>query len=55
MVFAQAMPDLCRQRVVIEGTCDTPISDTCKLFDVEQAVDYTQRFFSAPRIVAKAF
>ncbi len=32
LVFAEAMPDLaptiCRQRLVIEGTCDTPISDT---------------------------
>ena len=28
---------------------------TCKLFDVEQAVDYTDRFFSARRIAAKAF
>jgi S-adenosylmethionine decarboxylase len=119
MVFGQAMPDLapdiCRQRLVIEGTCDTPISETdirdylvglsevcamqilldpvthrsdrfgwagwvhwegsgahvyawdrpvlffsvdvytCKLFDVEHAVDYTDRFFSARRIVAKAF
>jgi S-adenosylmethionine decarboxylase len=31
-VFSEAMPDLapsiCRQRLVIEGTCDTPISDT---------------------------
>jgi hypothetical protein len=32
MVFADAMPDLApsiyRQRLVIEGTCDTPISET---------------------------
>ena len=32
MRFADAMPDLaptiCRQRLVIEGTCDAPISDT---------------------------
>jgi hypothetical protein len=31
LVFAEAMPDLapaiCRQRVVIEGTCDTPITE----------------------------
>ncbi len=119
MVFAQGMPDLapsiCRQRLVIEGTCDTPLSDadirgylvglsdvcdmkilldpvthrsdrfgwagwvhwegsgahvyawerpvlffsvdvyTCKLFDMERAVEFTHRFFSARRIVAKAF
>jgi S-adenosylmethionine/arginine decarboxylase-like enzyme len=32
LVFAEAMPDLAptifRQRLVIEGTCDTPISDS---------------------------
>jgi hypothetical protein len=119
LVFAEAMPDLaptiCRQRLVIEGTCDTPISDTaireflvglsevcgmrilldpvthrserfgwagwvhwegsgahvyawdrpvlffsvdvytCKLFDMEKAVQYTRRFFGARQIVAKAF
>jgi len=118
-VFGGVMPDLapmiCRQRLVIEGTCADPISDadirrylmglsgvcemtvllepvthrsdrfgwagwihwensgahlyawdtpvlffsvdvyTCKLFDMEQAVDYTRAFFSASRIVAKAF
>jgi S-adenosylmethionine decarboxylase len=31
LIFGKAMPDLaptiCRQRLVIEGTCDTPISD----------------------------
>ena len=118
-VFAGTMPDLapmiCRQRLVIEGTCDRPISDaairrylrglskvcdmtvilepvthrsdrygwagwvhweasgahlyawdtpllffsvdvyTCKPFDMQRAVDYTRRFFGAPRIVAKAF
>jgi S-adenosylmethionine decarboxylase len=119
VVFGQAMPDLaptiCRQRLVIEGTCDTPISDgairayliglskvcnmtvlldpvthrsdrfgwagwvhweasgahvyawdtpllffsvdvyTCKLFDMDEAVEYTRHFFDASRIVAKAF
>jgi S-adenosylmethionine decarboxylase len=119
MVFSEAMPDLapsiCRQRLVIEGTCDTPLSDTaireylvglsdvcdmtilldpvthrsdrfgwagwvhwegsgahlyawdrpllffsvdiytCKVFDMESAVDYTRRFFNADQIVAKAF
>lgn len=119
LVFAEAMPDLaptiCRQRLVIEGTCATPISETairdflvglsevcgmrilldpvthqsdrfgwagwvhwegsgahvyawdrpvlffsvdvytCKLFDMEKAVEYTRRFFDARQIVAKAF
>jgi S-adenosylmethionine decarboxylase len=31
LVFAEGMPDLapaiCRQRLVIEGTCDTPVSE----------------------------
>ena len=113
------MPDLapmiCRQRLVIEGTCAHPISDedirsylmglsdvcdmtvllepvthrsdrfgwagwihwensgahlyawdtpvlffsvdvyTCKPFDMQRAVDYTRAFFSARRIVARAF
>jgi S-adenosylmethionine decarboxylase len=108
-------PTICRQRLVIEGTCEAAISDTairaylvglsevcdlkilldpvthrsdrfgwagwihwegsgahlyawdtpllffsvdvytCKVFDVEGAVEYTRRFFAATRIVAKAF
>ena len=118
-MFAETMPDLapmiCRQRLVIEGTCDTPITDTdirdylvglsevcdmkilldpvthrsdrfgwagwvhwegsgahlyawdrpvlffsvdvytCKVFDMEEAVEYTRSFFGATQIVAKAF
>lgn len=117
-MFADTMPDLapmiCRQRLVIEGTCETPISDTdirdylvglshvcdmrilldpvthrsdrfgwagwvhwegsgvhvyawdtpilffsvdvytCRMFDMEKAVEYTGTFFGATQIVAKA-
>ncbi len=119
MVLTEGMPDLapaiCRQRLVIEGTCGTAITEnairaylvglsevcdmtilldpvthrsdrfgwagwvhwegsgahvyawdrpvlffsvdvyTCKVFDMERAVEYTHRFFDARRIVAKAF
>jgi S-adenosylmethionine decarboxylase len=119
VIAFDAMPDLAptifRQRLVIEGTCDTPITEnairtylvglseicdmkvlldpvthrsdrfgwagwihwegsgahlyawdtpvlffsvdvyTCKAFDKEKAVEYTEAFFGARQIVSKAF